>query len=224
MANAIGSDYLYKNAVLKELSRPSQERAQVSIEAPATDYVAGRTASDAQIVSNASDIAFKEAALRQKSNQFLNNILFAHDQLNQFSKNATLANLLGVGNLAVTGAKAYETKQAMEKQQKTVDEIMEMRRADSAAVKKAAADNIATFNTRQNQIKIDRADPVGEMAKDAASAYLPFSDEEMDAMHEGTVRASQPSNVPQALKDSNVNDLSGLPSNVRLRDLIKLPH
>jgi exonuclease VII small subunit len=158
MANSTGSGYLYQNAVLKELARPTSERAQVSLEAPAAEYAAGRAAADAAQQKLAADINYKQAALAESGREFnlktdemqrefMERLLFAKDQLSQFSKQNDIATIIGLGNMAVTGAQAWKTAGQLEKQEKMQQDVIDMRKEMTNLARQSVADQRSAFET-----------------------------------------------------------------------------
>ncbi|HAJ26092.1 MAG TPA: hypothetical protein DCG53_02405 [Syntrophus sp. (in: bacteria)] len=229
MANPTGSGYLFQNAVLREISRPSSERAQVSIEAPATDYAEGKSISDAQALSTSTDLNFKKAALAESGRQsdlktgesarqfglktgetdrqfnlktgenerqLLENLLFAHDQLGTLSQQNDLATIIGVGNIALTGAQAYKTSETLKKQEEMTNAIIDTQKKLPETISLANLARTAEYKTFLDNLKATNADPNAEIARDAASAYIPFSDDEIQAYLDETANASLPSGKP----------------------------
>jgi hypothetical protein len=171
MANPIGSKYLYQNAVLKELARPSSELATPSLEAPAMEYAEGRSLAEAAEAKLAGDIALEKASmaesereftasLAEKQRQFMSNLLFGQEQLGEFSKNNDLATLIGIGNIATQGVAAYQQNSKMEEQNVLLQDIAKQYAALPDAVSKAAAAERKKWETEVNktpQVKTQKA-------------------------------------------------------------------
>lgn len=111
-SNPYGSKYLHQTAVLKELARPSSERAIPSTEEPDMAYAEGRSKADAE-----------GAQLAEQERRFMSSLLAAHDQLRIFSKQNDLATLIGVGNIAAQGVAGYQQHKAMAEQNETLRDI-----------------------------------------------------------------------------------------------------
>ncbi|OPY16059.1 MAG: hypothetical protein A4E69_00328 [Syntrophus sp. PtaB.Bin138] len=165
MANPIGSEYLYQNAVLKELARPSSERAMPSIETPAMDYAEGRSLADAAQVKLSSDVAFKKAALEQsdqefaatlaeRERQFMAKLLFAQDQLSTFSRQNDLANWVSVGNIAAQGVAGYVQGNRLAEQNKILQDIAKSYASLPQTVSLANAARANEWQTGVNQLPV----------------------------------------------------------------------
>lgn len=215
MANPTGSGYLYQNAVLREISRPSSERAQASIETPVTDYAEGKSTSDAQALKMSNDLNLKKDALIESERQFdlktgesrrefdlktgeterqlLENLLFAHDQLGKYSQQNDIATIIGAGNIALTAAQAYKTGETLEKQKEMTDAIINANKALPEIVSLANLARTTEFQTFLDKQKAETADPNAAIAREAQAAFIPFSDDEIQTDLDAAVNASLPS-------------------------------
>ena len=112
-------EYDLQKAILKEAAKPASEKAVFSIEKPVAEYAADRAAADTRTTINAQELA-------QHEKQFLTRLIFARNQLADFSRNNDLATLIAAGGIPVQLAANQQMKNSMDKQSAMTQELIGM--------------------------------------------------------------------------------------------------
>jgi hypothetical protein len=147
MSNSTGSDYIMQNAILKEAAKSEATGTNMSIEKPAVDYAAGKSASDADTLRFSSDLNFKKQQTAQSEKQFLTQLLFAHDQLETWSKQNDLATLLSVAAIPGQLISMNNQSESLKKQDAMNKEIMDIYKGIATAKAAAVASDTSDFNS-----------------------------------------------------------------------------
>lgn len=151
--NPAGSEYVLQNAILKNAALAAGTGTNASIEQPVVDYAAGKAASDADAVKAANDLNFKKDQMAQQEKQFLTQLLFAHDQLNTWSKQNDLATLLSAAAIPGQIVSMNNQSNSLDKQNALTKELIDSNKGNVNAVNLASAARTKEFQDYQDNQK-----------------------------------------------------------------------